>query len=116
MNRLNHKRHNATLRSARVRSRVIGTPERPRLCVRITNRRIWVQIIDDSQNKTLLAVANDVKTKGSMTEQAVATGKQTAEAAKKAKINKVVLDRGSRLYHGRLQAFAEAARAAGLEL
>jgi large subunit ribosomal protein L18 len=103
-------------RRARVRSRISGTPERPRLTVSITNKHITAQVIDDTQGKTL-AYATTVKTdtKGTMTERAESIGKAIASDAKKHKISKVVFDRAGRLYHGRLQALAEAARKEGLE-
>ncbi len=103
-------------RRARVRSRVSGTPERPRLTVHVTNKHITAQLIDDTKNITLGYVTT-VKSaaKGTMTERAVWVGKEIAAAAKTHKIKAVVFDRAGRLYHGRLHALAEAARAEGLE-
>ena len=107
---------NKTLRKNRVRSKVIGTTERPRMSVFISNTHISVQIIDDSVSKTL-ASATTVggKTTGNMTEKAAVIGKEIASKAKKAKISKVVFDRNGRAYAGRLKALADAARAEGLE-
>lgn len=103
-------------RHARVRSRVSGTPERPRLSVKITLRHIVAQIIDDTTGRTLAyttTVRSDAK--GNMTDRAAWVGEHIAAAAKAKKIKFVVFDRGGRIYHGRLHALAEAARKAGLE-
>lgn len=103
-------------RRARVRSKVSGTPLRPRLSIKITLVHITAQIIDDTTGKTLAAastVGHDVK--GNMTAKAVWVGQQIAGAAKAKKIKQVVFDRNGRIYHGRLHALAEAARGAGLE-
>lgn len=117
MNKLALKLKNATLRKKRVRATVSGTTERPRLSVRISNRHIVAQIIDDTAHKTVAAVST-VGTKaatGNMTERATWVGEQIAKKAKAAKVNAVVFDRGSHMYHGRVQALADAARKAGLE-
>ncbi len=103
-------------RRARVRARVTGTPERPRLSVRITLRHIVAQLVDDTTGRTLAYVTTiRSDAKGNMTERAIWAGEQIATHAKKAKISRVVFDRGGRIYHGRLHALAEAARKAGLE-
>lgn len=103
-------------RHARVRARVNGTPERPRLSVKITLANVTAQVIDDTTGRTL-AYATTVgqKAKGTMTEKAVLIGEQIAKAASAKKVKQVVFDRGSRIYHGRLHALADAARKAGLE-
>src|SRR5262249_3224810 len=104
-------------RRTRVRARITGTTERPRLSVRISLRHVIAQIIDDSKGHSLVYVstvgAKDAT--GNMTAKAAWAGKEVAELAKKAKIKRVVFDRGGRIYHGRLHALAEAAREAGLE-
>lgn len=117
MNEIQKKKHNATLRAFRVRSTVVGTTERPRLSVTISNRHISAQIIDDSTGKTITAVSTlkAATPKATMTEKAAWVGGEVAKAAKGKKITKVVFDRGSKLYHGRMKALAEAARAGGLE-
>ena len=116
MNRLTKKIQNLAQRKNRVRSTVIGTTERPRLSVFISNRHIVAQIIDDSKGKTLAHVStNGAKITGTMTERAEAIGTEIAKKAKTAKITKVVFDRGGRIYHGRVRALAEAARKNGLE-
>jgi large subunit ribosomal protein L18 len=117
MDKLAHKLQNRGLRAARVRAKVSGTTERPRLSVHVSNRHIIAQIVDDSIGKTV-AYVSTVGTKaanGTMVERAAWVGAEIAKKAKAAKINTVVFDRGSRLYHGRVQALAEAARKAGLE-
>jgi large subunit ribosomal protein L18 len=107
---------NKTLRKNRVRSKVTGTAERPRLTVTISNMHVSAQIIDDVKQHTL-AAATTVGTKqtGTVTEQAAFVGAEIAKKAKKAKINAVVFDRNGRQYAGRLAALADAARKEGLE-
>ena len=104
-------------RHKRVRQRVSGTTERPRLCVYRSNKHIFAQIIDDATGSTLVG-ASDVKLPSagkSKTDRAVEVGKLIAEQAKAKKIEKVVFDRGGRLYHGRVKALAEGAREGGLQ-
>jgi large subunit ribosomal protein L18 len=107
-------------RHFRLRKRVSGTTERPRLNVFRSNAHIYAQVIDDVKGHTLAAAstnekgwseADDKKTKS---EQAVVVGRLIAERAKAAGIEKVVFDRGGYKYHGRVKALAEAAREAGL--
>ena len=102
----------------RVRKNVSGTTERPRLCVYRSNSHIYAQVIDDTTGTTLAAASSldkDVKTEnGSNIEAASAVGKLVAERAAAKEIKDVVFDRGGYLYHGRVQALAEAAREAGL--
>jgi large subunit ribosomal protein L18 len=107
---------NKTLRKNRVRSKVTGTAERPRLTVTISNMHVSAQIIDDVKQHTV-ASATTVGTKqtGSKAEQAAIVGAEIAKKAKKAKINAVVFDRNGRQYAGRLSALADAARKEGLE-
>ena len=117
MNQLAHKLKNLKLRKQRVRSVVTGTAERPRLSVFISNRHVIAQIIDDTTHKTIayISTADKKAAKGTMTEKAEWAGAEIAKKAKAAKISKVVFDRNGRLYHGRVKALAEAARAAGME-
>ena len=106
----------AIYRANRTRAKIHGTAERPRLTVHFSNQNVTAQIIDDDK-KITLAYATTVGSKitGNKTDKAAAVGKMIAEKAKKAKITKVVFDRGSKLYAGRMSALAEAARKEGLE-
>ena len=106
----------AEYRAKRTRAKIHGTAERPRLSVNFSNLHITAQIIDDDKGVTL-AYATTVgqKLTGTKTEKAAEIGKQIAAKAKKAKISKVVFDRGSKLYAGRMSALADAARKEGLE-
>ena len=117
MNRLKLKTLNENLRQHRVRTVVRGTTERPRLSVEISNRHVSAQIIDDTTSKTLAAVST-VGAKaapGNLMGKAVWVGEEIAKKAKSKKIKTVAYDRGSKLYHGRIKALADAARAQGLE-
>lgn len=107
---------NKSLRKNRVRSKITGTAERPRLTVTISNKHVSAQLVDDVKSHTL-AAATTVGTKqtGSLSEQAAFVGSEIAKKAKKAKINTVVFDRNGRQYAGRLAALADAARKEGLE-
>jgi len=104
-------------RHRRVRRKIAGTAERPRLAVHRSNRGIEAQLIDDVDGKTLAHVSHlglRKGFKGSKTEQAAEVGKLLAAAAKKAGIEAVVFDRGGYLYHGRVKALADGAREGGL--
>ena len=104
-------------RHRRVRGKVSGTSERPRLAVFRSNRGIFAQLVDDGSGRTL-AGASWVGLKGfkgDKSAQAKEVGKQVAAAAKKAGIEAVVFDRGGYLYHGRVKALAEGAREGGLK-
>lgn len=111
------KMTNLALRKNRVRAKVKGTPERPRLSVTISNFNVSAQIIDDTIGKTLVSATSvHQKTAGkTLTEKATFVGEQIAKKAKKSKVSKVVFDRNGRAYAGRLNALAEAARKEGLE-
>jgi large subunit ribosomal protein L18 len=107
---------NKSLRKNRVRSKVMGTTERPRLTVTVSNKHVSAQLIDDVKQRTLAAATTvGAKQDGSLKEQAVYVGTEIAKKAKKAKINAVVFDRNGRQYAGRLSALADAARKEGLE-
>ena len=103
-------------RHARVRAKVRGTTERPRLAVYRSNRTIYVQVIDDAKGTTLVRrrLARPTAGEGDKSAQAKAVGKLIAERAKAAGIETVVFDRGGFLYHGRVKALAEGAREGGL--
>ncbi len=117
MSRLKTVKEQELQRKIRVRSLITGTPDRPRLSVSISNRHITAQIIDDEANKTLVYITTVGKKNmtGTMSEQAANLGIELAKKAKTAKVSKVVFDRGSRLFHGRIKALADAAREGGLE-
>jgi large subunit ribosomal protein L18 len=105
----------------RVRMRVEGTPERPRLCVYRSLGHIYAQVIDDRSGKTLVSASSiDAETKknlkgGGNVAAAKVIGKTIAARAKAAGVSKVVFDRGGYKYHGRVKALADAAREAGLQ-
>ncbi len=108
-------------RHRRVRRKVNGTAERPRLAVFRSNEHIYAQVIDDSLQQTLAAASTLEPTlksnlkSGATCEASAAVGKLIAQRAIDKGIQKVVFDRGGNLYHGRVQALAEAAREAGLD-
>ncbi len=112
------KRSHKLLRKNKIRSKVSGTSERPRLTVFISNLNVSAQIIDDEKGVTL-ASSTTVSNKSAgktMTEKATWIGEDIAKKAKAKKVTKVVLDRNGKLYHGRVAALADSARKAGLEL
>lgn len=117
MNRLTKKTKARSLRQHRVRARIHGTPERPRLSVHFSNHHITAQLIDDDSMKTLVYVSTVGSTDaaGTMSAKAAWVGERIASQAKRAKLSKVVFDRGPKLYHGRVKALADAAREKGLE-
>src|SRR5208283_2674770 len=103
----------------RIRQRLSGTAERPRLAVFRSVKHIYVQVIDDHKGRTLVAASSNEKNAASKSGGNLAgakeIGKLIAERAKAEGIKRVVFDRGAYLYHGRVKALAEAARAGGLE-
>ena len=115
------KEHKRKSRHDRIRKRVSGSNERPRLCLHRSLNNLHAQIIDDVSGKIILGkstLAKDIRTKtkvGGNINAATVLGVALAADAKKKGINKVCFDRGGYLYHGRVKAFAEAARKAGLE-
>lgn len=113
---LQKKRAQATRRATRIRAKVQGTAERPRLSVFRSSKHMTAQIIDDTKGQTL-ASSSDLKMDAKKTgmELAMLVGKDVAEKAKSAGIKAVVFDKGSFRYHGRIKALADAAREAGLQ-
>ena len=117
------KRRQARLRrQKRVRKKVLGIPERPRLCVFRSSKHIYAQLIDDTTGRTLLATSslpkdlgNKIAGKGGNKEGAALVGAEMAERAVKEGIEKVVFDRNGFLYHGRVKALSDAAREHGLK-
>jgi large subunit ribosomal protein L18 len=111
-------RNNKEKRKLRVRKKVFGTSERPRLSVFRSNRLIYGQIIDDEKGETLVDVQKeaDKLSKGkNKVDAAFEVGKELAKKAKEAKIKKVAFDRNGYKYHGRVKSFADGAREGGLE-
>jgi large subunit ribosomal protein L18 len=120
----NSKDHTRQKVHTRIRKKLMGTTERPRLNVYRSVNHIYAQVIDDAKGVTLVAatsvekgkgVKSDKRPTGGNVSSAKEVGKLIAERAKDKGINKVVFDRGGYLYHGRVKALADAARAAGLE-
>lgn len=122
MSRLKEKYQSLQRRKTRVRTKINGTPERPRLSVFRSLKHIRAQVIDDSTGRTLAAASSEEKdlkaalgaSTGSI-EAAAAVGKALAERAKAADVSAVVYDRGGRPFHGRVKALADAAREGGLD-
>lgn len=121
MKRIHYLKTGREMRHDRVRAKVNGTPQRPRLNVFRSNNHIYAHIIDDSIGHTL-AAANSLEpslredaAKQTNVEQAKLVGKTLAQRAKDKGVSKVVFDRGGYLYHGRVKALAEAAREGGLD-
>jgi large subunit ribosomal protein L18 len=103
----------------RIRKKVNGTPQRPRLSVYRSNKAIYCQLVDDLSGQTLAAASSmekNVATKGTKTEQAAEVGRLIASRAKSIGIERAVFDRGGYLYHGRVKALADGARENGLHL
>lgn len=100
----------------KIRQRIIGTAQRPRLCVFRANQHIYAQLVDDDKGK-VLASASDVKLKGKGTkvQHAVEVGKMIAKEAVAQKIESVVFDRGGFVFHGRIKAVADGAKEGGLK-
>jgi large subunit ribosomal protein L18 len=105
-------------RHVRVRTKIVGTADRPRLAVYRSNRHIYAQLIDDERAVTIVAASDrDVSGGGTgKTDSAKAVGALIADRAKQAGVSAVVFDRGGRLYHGRVAAVADGAREGGLQI
>ena len=112
------KRRARVRRHVRVRRKIVGTAERPRLAVYRSNRHIYVQLIDDDAARTLASASDrEVKPGGEgKTDVAKAVGELIAERAKATGVERAVFDRGGRLFHGRVAALAEGAREKGLHI
>ncbi|MDT4913820.1 MAG: large subunit ribosomal protein [Pseudonocardiales bacterium] len=102
-------------RHFRLRKKVVGSAERPRLVVSRSARHLFVQLVDDAKGVTLASASTYKLADGDKTAQAKQLGATLADAAKAAGVSKVVFDRGGNTYTGRVAAFADAAREAGLE-
>lgn len=108
------KRRSRIKRHIKVRKKILGTENMPRLAIFRANKHIYAQIIDDKGGKTLFS-ASDHKQKGTKKERAYEVGQDIAKKVLKAKIKTVVFDRGGFLYHGRVAQLAKGAREGGLE-
>jgi large subunit ribosomal protein L18 len=106
-----------TRRHRRVRKKIAGTAERPRLVVFRSNRGIFAQLVDDDAGRTIASASwlSLESFKGTKTDQAAEVGKRLAAAGKAAGVEHVVFDRGGFLYHGRVKALADGAREGGLQ-
>ena len=100
---------------ARIRGRISGTPERPRLCVFRSNKQIYAQVIDDIAGNTLVSASSKGITEGNKSEIAAKVGEAVAKKAIEAGINTVVFDRHGFLFHGRVKSLADGARKGGLK-
>ncbi|MGH2691216.1 MAG: 50S ribosomal protein L18 [Actinomycetota bacterium] len=113
------KREARQRRHRRVRKRIRGAAERPRLAVYRSNRHIYAQLVDDATGRTLVAASSleaDAAGKGDKKAAAKRVGELIAKRAKDAGVERAVLDRGGRLYHGRVRSVADAARKGGLQI
>jgi large subunit ribosomal protein L18 len=110
------KRETRVKRHLRVRKKVAGTSERPRLAVYRSNRHIYAQLVDDGTARTVAAASDLEAGDGQKTDRAKRVGQRLAENARAAGVEQAVFDRGGRLYHGRVKAVAEGAREAGLKI
>ena len=103
-------------RKLRIRKKVFGTSEKPRMSIFRSNKHIYAQIMDDEKERTLLGMSTaSLKTEGTKTEKSYELGKKIGRAAIEKKISAVVFDRGSSKYHGRVAETAKGAREAGLK-
>ena len=117
---MNSKQLHRISRHKRVRAKIIGTKDRPRISIFKSNRHVFVQFIDDETGKTLISSkivsAGKSKIKGTKTDKAIEIGKILAEKAKAFGIKEAVFDRGGYKYHGRVKAIADGLRAGGLKM
>jgi large subunit ribosomal protein L18 len=118
MNRVELKIAQRARRKLRVRKKIYGTPERPRMTISRTNRHTYIQVIDDTTGRTLASASNTEKELASVkntVSEAGKIGEAAAQRMKEANITKVVFDRNGYLYHGVIKAVADGARKAGIE-
>jgi large subunit ribosomal protein L18 len=99
----------------RIRAKIMGTKERPRLCVFKSDQHVYAQLIDDETGKVLVAISDVKAKKGTKVMHALEVGKLIAKEAIAKKIEKVVFDRGGFVFHGRIKAVADGAREGGLK-
>lgn len=110
------RKQQRTNRARRVRGKLHGTGERPRLSVYRSNQHVYVQAINDDAGHTVAAATDSESVKGTKTERAAAVAKQVAGQLKKAGVEKVIFDRGFYRYHGRVKMVAETLRSEGIQL
>ncbi|MEK7589657.1 MAG: 50S ribosomal protein L18 [Patescibacteria group bacterium] len=115
MSKLNEKTRNRLKRHKKIRTRVFGTKDIPRLSIYKSNKRIYAQVIDDESGVTIVSALTDAKKSKTMVEKAKIAGAEIAKKAIEKKIKKVVFDRGGFLYTGKIKAFADSAREVGLK-
>ena len=121
MKAIKDKEYKRVARHLRIRKKVVGRGDRPRVCVHRSPNHFYVQVIDDASGKVLFGISTltkDIRSKiknGSNVNAASFLGEVFAEQAKKKGIKQICFDRGGYLYHGRVKAFADAARKAGME-
>lgn len=109
------KKESRLKKHLKIRQRIIGTEDRPRLSVFRSSQHIFAQLIDDKEGKTLVEVSDLKMTKEPKNKKALEAGKQLAAKALKLKIKKIVFDRGGFIYSGRVESLAKGAREGGLE-
>ena len=115
---MKNQKHKRIIRHKRVRAKIIGSKERPRLSVYRSNKHVFLQLIDDEKKKTLLSISDKApknKKKATKSELSYEAGKSLAKKAIEAGIKKIVFDRGGYIYKGRVQKVAEGAREGGLK-
>ena len=117
MKEIDNKKKHLLRRKFKIRSKIRGNSDRPRLSINISNRQISAQIIDDDKHQTLAYVSSlaNKKLKNNLTIKAEWVGTEIAKQAKDHKIKQVIFDRNGKIYHGRIAKLAEAARKGGLE-
>lgn len=115
MNKQKIKTEKRNRRRGRIRSKISGTSERPRLSVFKSNKGMYIQLIDDSKSKTIVSAhSKEIKSKGKKSEISFELGKLIAEKSKVKKVERIVFDRGGYKYHGRIAKVAEGAKEGGL--
>jgi large subunit ribosomal protein L18 len=114
MEKAQYKQAKRVVRHKRIRAKVSGSADRPRLAIFKSNRFVYAQLIDDNAGKTIAAIDTRKQTGKTLSERAVAVGTEIAKKAKAAGIKEVVFDRGGFRYQGTIAALAEAARSEGL--
>lgn len=119
MDKNKKKKVNRKMRHLRIRSRIFGTAEKPRISIFKSNKNIFIQLIDDVTGKTMISskVVSSAKSKlkGKKSEKSTEIGKMLAEKVKEAGIKEAIFDRGGYKYHGRIKALADGLRAGGLK-